>query len=281
MQLYKLAINNIIAQTNQLVNIDNRIDGAEDVLISAINNNKANLNTYKYNQFPQIISIVNKISPENNKIDSLEFARNVFKYQVSVMGLSENSADGVFDPEFIQNFATKNNIDLKSVFFKWQTMLGKNYLGNRWVGRRQQEEKGELQGGFYHFPMKSAKIVGDFTGARPSDENHKLGHFGTDFSAAKGTPIFPIAPGVVKSAGNLDKNAGIGVIIDHENKVVSLYKHMDSVNVKPGDTVEYNTVLGGCGDSGNAKNRGYHLHLEIKINGSYVDPMSVLGKPIK
>ncbi len=237
MQLYKLAISNIVTQTNQLVSFDNKVLGAEDVLIAAVNNNKSYLNTYRYNQFPQIISIINQISPDANKLDSIEFARNVFEYQVKTMGLSENSADGVFDPEFIQNYAAKNNVDLKSVYTKWKTMLGGNYMGNRWAGRRQQEEKGELQGGFYHFPMKSAKIVGDFTGARPSDENHKSGHWGVDFSAAKGTPIFPVAPGTVKSSGNLDKSAGIGVIIDHGNNVVSLYKHMDSVNVKPGDTV--------------------------------------------
>jgi murein DD-endopeptidase MepM/ murein hydrolase activator NlpD len=94
----------------------------------------------------------------------------------------------------------------------------------------------------------------------------------------KATPIFPIGPGTVIGAGDFGKG-GNGVQIDHGNNIVSYYAHMNGINVKQGDRVELNNIIGTVGATGNARG-SVHLHFEVKVNGQKVNPKDIIGKPI-
>lgn len=123
-------------------------------------------------------------------------------------------------------------------------------------------------------------IVGNFTGAKPSDHNHPEGHWGQDLRAQKGTPIYPIASGVIKAAGFSPAKSGNWVSVLHEEgRVQSFYAHLEKINVTSGQKVTQETVIGTVGASGNARGV-FHVHWETKINGSYTDPSSVLGKRV-
>jgi murein DD-endopeptidase MepM/ murein hydrolase activator NlpD len=71
-------------------------------------------------------------------------------------------------------------------------------------------------------------------------------------------------------------NAGYGnhVIIDHGNGFATLYAHMNSIFVKPGESVVAGQQIGSVGNTGNST--GPHLHFEIRYQGVPRDPLSYL-----
>lgn len=99
-------------------------------------------------------------------------------------------------------------------------------------------------------------------------------HRGTDFGASSGTPIKAIASGTVTTAG-LSSSFGNMVIIDHGNGYSSLYAHASSLNVRAGQTVSQGQVVSFVGSTGNST--GPHLHLEMRYNGSHVNPEHYIG----
>jgi murein DD-endopeptidase MepM/ murein hydrolase activator NlpD len=123
-------------------------------------------------------------------------------------------------------------------------------------------------------------IIGTFIPGKFVNERHPQGHNGVDLSAGKGTPIYPIGPGKVIETMVYSKGGNTVKIAHEDGNVVSYYAHMDSVNVRVGQDVDNNTIIGFVGDSGNAKGTHPHLHYEVKVNNNRVDPMSIVGKPV-
>ena len=102
-------------------------------------------------------------------------------------------------------------------------------------------------------------------------------HPGLDISNLGGGPIHAADSGTVTLAGWPD-NQGYGnrVIIDHGNGFTSLYAHMSAIYVSPGQRVSKGDVLGMMGSTG--RSTGTHLHIEIRKNGTALNPLSLLGK---
>lgn len=101
-------------------------------------------------------------------------------------------------------------------------------------------------------------------------------HEGIDFVPGEGAPIQAVADGVVRIATEQGGAYGVTVYIDHviDGQVVtSHYSHMQygSLQVKAGQTVKVGDVVGHTGNTG--RSYGAHLHFEIIINGSTIDPL--------
>ena len=94
-------------------------------------------------------------------------------------------------------------------------------------------------------------------------------HYGYDLASTAGAPVTASNAGRVIFAGDLGIY-GDAVLIDHGLGVTSLYGHLSSVEVRPGDAVEKGAVLGRSGQTGLAG--GDHLHFAILVGGTYVDP---------
>lgn len=99
-----------------------------------------------------------------------------------------------------------------------------------------------------------------------SEEND---HFGTDFSAQIGNPVFASGSGIVEFAGQKEE-LGNTVIIDHQNGYVSSYSHMKEIRTRKGRTVGKGDIIGTIGVTGNAS--GPHLHYTITKDGKELDP---------
>lgn len=129
---------------------------------------------------------------------------------------------------------------------------------------------------------KNPYFIGHFFPGKYLNKTHPSGHNGLDLSAPRGTPIYPIAPGVVSETTPQETSiGGITAHIEHENgKVISYYAHMNDIKVSPGEKVNFDTVIGTVGNSGNAKYTSTHLHYTVKVNDRYVDPQGIIGKPI-
>lgn len=97
-------------------------------------------------------------------------------------------------------------------------------------------------------------------------------HSGADFAAGIGTPIKSVAPGVVIAARphKIARLHGNFVCVDHGQGVISIYIHMNSIEVKKGDRVEAGQKLGTVGRTGRAN--GPHLHFGIYVNQTAANP---------
>lgn len=87
--------------------------------------------------------------------------------------------------------------------------------------------------------------------------------------------IIAIDDGVVITS-TYDSSAGYFVVVKHNNGGLSRYLHMKkgTLKVSKGDKVKKGDVLGYMGNTGNSN--GAHLHFDVKINGSFVDPKPYL-----
>lgn len=100
-------------------------------------------------------------------------------------------------------------------------------------------------------------------------------HTGLDIACPKGTDIKAVAKGKVVFA---ERNGAYGnlVKVDHENGVETWYAHCDKIYAKVGDKVDAGDVIAAVGTTGNST--GPHLHLEIRIDGTAVNPQKYLYK---
>ena len=119
-------------------------------------------------------------------------------------------------------------------------------------------------------PLKVKYVISAPFGEKRVTESGEVRHLGTDFAATRGSDVFAIASGTVKSAskGVLYGNT---VVVDHGERVYSLYLHMDSMAVKEGDKISQGQKVGTLGSTGYST--AAHLHLSLKINGISVDPL--------
>ena len=99
-------------------------------------------------------------------------------------------------------------------------------------------------------------------------------HTGIDWSNKVGTPILAAGNGVIRIA---DWKSGYGrhIEIQHANGYVTTYSHMSGFakNMAPGVRVRQGQVIGYLGSTG--LSTGPHLHYEVLINGSFVDPLKI------
>ena len=97
-------------------------------------------------------------------------------------------------------------------------------------------------------------------------------HTGVDIGVGYGTPIHAAASGTVIFAGWMG-GYGNFVIVDHGGGLSTAYAHQSSIAVG-GGTVSQGQVLGYVGCTGHCF--GPHLHFEVRVNGSAVDPLGYL-----
>ena len=99
-------------------------------------------------------------------------------------------------------------------------------------------------------------------------------HYGVDLAGNQGAPIYAIASGTVTAAYYSEANGNM-VSLSHGGGYGSLYAHMTSLIVSAGQQVSQGQVIGYVGSTG--WSTGPHLHFEIHVNGSTVNPMDYIG----
>lgn len=122
--------------------------------------------------------------------------------------------------------------------------------------------------------LATVPVNGRISSRFGSIENVRSGaHTGLDIATAKGTPILAVADGVVEHASSMGSYGNL-VIISHGNGIQTYYAHCSKLLVSVGQEVKSGDTIALVGSTGNST--GPHLHLEVRVNGTAVNPQKYL-----
>ncbi|WP_055435010.1 M23 family metallopeptidase [Lacinutrix algicola] len=105
----------------------------------------------------------------------------------------------------------------------------------------------------------------------PFNKTRKM-HWGMDFTAPRGTPIYAAGDGVVERADSNSSGYGNHIRIDHGYGYVSLYAHMYKYNVGKNQKVKRGDLIGFVGSTG--RSEAPHLHYEVFKDGKRINPIN-------
>ena len=122
------------------------------------------------------------------------------------------------------------------------------------------------------WPLPGRYNLSSLFGSRKHPITGKANHHtGIDIPASSGTSILAAKSGVVTTS-TYNNSYGNYVVVSHSDGTSTLYAHMVRRNCSKGDTVSQGQVIGYVGTTGSST--GNHLHFEVRVNGSRVDPIN-------
>lgn len=127
-------------------------------------------------------------------------------------------------------------------------------------------------------PVPESRPTSRFGLRRYINDQPRNPHNGLDLAAPTGTPVHAAEGGQVVESGHFYFN-GKTVLVDHGNGLVSMYCHLDTMDVETGDTVARGEQIGTVGKTGRVT--GAHLHWTVTLNGQAVDPELFLAAPVE
>ena len=150
---------------------------------------------------------------------------------------------------------------------------------------RYKRERAHLDGvlrTFSEAPPASVSLVAPVDGPRSSSFgleryfNGKLRnrHNGMDFAAPQGTPVLAAASGKVIDTGDYFFSGNM-IILDHGQGMLSLYAHLQAIEIKQGEVARAGQRIGTVGATGRVT--GPHLHFSVYLNYVAVDPALLLA----
>jgi murein DD-endopeptidase MepM/ murein hydrolase activator NlpD len=124
-------------------------------------------------------------------------------------------------------------------------------------------------------PLKFARLTSRFDRKRMHPVLHvERGHYGVDYGAPAGTPVWASATGKVVTAA---KRPGSGntIVLAHANGMTTHYYHLSKFakGLAPGQPVKQKQLIGYVGSTG--LSTGPHLHFAVKQGGSFIDPLKM------
>jgi hypothetical protein len=122
-------------------------------------------------------------------------------------------------------------------------------------------------------PVHLARITSHFGERFDAFTGERAFHHGIDYGVPVGTPVLAVGDGRVKEAGS-SRASGNYIKLAHRDGYESLYLHLSRLNVKSGDIVHMNDVVGLSGNTG--RSTGPHLHYELHLAGIPLDPLATM-----
>ena len=195
-----------------------------------------------------------------------------------VSELTEKYAQNSESEFGVREVYTDNIFEYKDMKYATTTKLTRNL--DQVEKQKEEEERIKIEeakkgsyvnGVLFSIAPVSGRISSRY-GVNESIRNHT--HKGLDIAASNGTPIKAASDGVVTYAQYNNGGYGNLVKISHGNGVESYYGHCSKLYVKVGQTVKAGDTIAAVGSTGHST--GNHLHFEIRINGTQVNPQKYL-----
>ncbi len=233
-------------------------DGEEKAVVNSNSEAEAIINEIKNGLNPEIdlkLGIVEKYVQEENT-NSVDDAKNSLN-QLKIAKVTEYEKQKAEEARKKAEEEKKKLLQAKNV----------KYLSSASVGTS--TGSGNISGRVLNTPVGG--MISSRFGERSSRRSSV--HTGLDIATSLGTGFRPIMDGTVVFAGYSGSYGNI-IKIDHGDGIQSWYAHCSAIYVGVGQTVSAGTTIGAVGSTGNST--GPHLHLEIRINGSPVNPQNYL-----
>jgi murein DD-endopeptidase MepM/ murein hydrolase activator NlpD len=186
-------------------------------------------------------------------------------------------------PEAILDWGS-NGLDASNPVLQPNTYLvvpgGRRELQSWEVPTITREDTATAANNFGQCPGGYSGAVGTGFFVWPADNHFLSGydytpiHRGLDIKAVLGASIYAADSGVIVYAGPTNRGYGNLVVIDHGNGYQTIYAHLSQWNVSCGESVFQGNLIGLSGSTGNSS--GAHLHFEVRYDGSYINPWTVL-----
>lgn len=126
----------------------------------------------------------------------------------------------------------------------------------------------------YIKPISGGRLSSGFGRRKSPTKGASSYHKGVDWATPVGTAVMASSAGTVAKAG-WGSGYGYVVYINHADGRQTRYGHLSKVLVTPGQTVSQGQKIALSGNTG--VSTGPHIHFEILINGSQVNPLSYLN----
>lgn len=215
------------------------------------------------------------IKPEiyrlNQSLDSLESVLYMNNLYINNIRMVLSGAD-IQEENDIINTNTTNYNDIKNSKSKADSLL------------REELESHDKYNIYYHETsdvynvslLKNTKVLfKPISGIITNHFNLSKGHLGIDIVAKRNDAVKAIDDGVIVLS-EWTVSTGHIIAIQHANNMISVYKHNSSLLKKEGEYVNAGDLLAIIGNSGELSS-GPHLHFELWINGSAVDPLKYIS----
>lgn len=215
---------------------------------------KADLVTTNVNDFYNTLKNIDTLSQQ--EYGSMKYQKEVETLQIALMllgyDLPRYGADGFFGKETaaaVNKFKQDNNLS-------------------------SQQQVNEAT---FEAPVNTSRVTSKFKEVRGDKTHH-----GVDLAVPSGTPIKSPLDGKVVTAEFRDSACGGTIKINHGNGYESRYCHCSAIKVNVGQSVKQGDVIGlsggAKGEVGAGSSTGPHVHMELKINGTLVNPLDYINK---
>jgi murein DD-endopeptidase MepM/ murein hydrolase activator NlpD len=220
---------------------------------------------------------------ENNLSPALALdLSEIYAWTIDFFGIQRGDRFKViYDEEFIGD----ESIGIGKIHSASFKHIGVEYYAIRFMqedGGSYFDEKGNnLRKSFLKSPLKfSSRISSRFSNSRFHPILRiRRPHYGVDYAAPSGTPVFTIGDGVVTQKGYEADGGGNYLKIRHNSIYQTTYMHLSrfAPGIRPGSRVRQGEMIGFVGSSGLAT--GPHLDFRIYMAGFPVDPLKVKSPP--
>ena len=143
------------------------------------------------------------------------------------------------------------------------------------------QDGNSLKRAFLKAPLKFSRISSRFSGSRLHPVlKIRRPHYGVDYAAAVGTPVYSIGDGRVAQVSYQEGGGGRYVKIRHNSVYTTTYMHLSAFakGLRGGQFVKQGDLIGYVGSSGLAT--GPHLDFRVYRNGSPIDPLKMESPPV-
>lgn len=240
-------------------------------LIEDVENQKTNIEKEKQSMEEQKTKLENQKSSLYNKNNILEGNKTKKEKAVANLTAEEKAVQAKIDKYYADEKSFENQLRQIEKQEKERERQDRNKPNNG-GGSSSPSSQRTFTSNTFKWPCPSSYRITCYFGYRDQPvPGASTYHQGIDIGASTGSAIVAAADGEV-TAATYSSSAGNYVMIYHGSGVYTVYMHASALKVSTGQNVQAGQTIALVGSTGVSS--GPHLHFGVRVNGSYVNPMS-------